>query len=100
MTASTPPSPLSYIHTQDVIKQIMDLGPGALLVKIDIKSAYRIIPVHPSDRPLLGMSFQHQVYIDASLSFGLRSAPKIFNSLADPNYGYYFSTVCPTYCTT
>ena len=74
---------LSYIHIQDVIKQIMDLGPGALLAKIDIKSAYRIIPVHPSDRPLLGMSFQHQVYIDASLPFGLRSAPKIFNSLAD-----------------
>ena len=29
------------------------------------------------------MSFQYQVYIDASLPFGLRSAPKIFNSLAD-----------------
>ena len=74
---------LSYTHIQDVIKQIMDIGPGALLAKIDIKSAYRIIPVHPSDRPLLGMSFQQQVYIDASLPFGLRSAPKIFNSLAD-----------------
>lgn len=55
-------------------KQIMDLGPGALLAKIDIKSAYRIIPVHPSDRPLLGMSFQRQVYIDASLPFGLRKS--------------------------
>ena len=74
---------LSYIHIQDVIKHILTLGPGALLAKIDIKSAYRIVPVHPDDRPLLGMSFQGQVYVDATLPFGLRSAPKIFNALAD-----------------
>ena len=35
----------------------MDLGRGALLAKIDIKNPYHIMPVHPSDRPLLDMSF-------------------------------------------
>ena len=51
--------------------------------KIDIKSAYRIVPVHPEDRPLLGMRWQGKIYVDATLPFGLRSAPKIFNALAD-----------------
>ena len=74
---------LSYIYIQDVIKQIMDLDPRALLSKIDIKSTYRIVPVHSSDRPLLGMSFQQHIYINATLPFGLRSTPKVFNSLAD-----------------
>jgi hypothetical protein len=51
--------------------------------KVDIKSAYRIIPVHPSDSHLLGMFWQSGFYVDLALPFGLRSAPGIFNSLAD-----------------
>ena len=76
-------SSLEYIHIQDVIKKIISLGPNANLAKIDIKSAYRICPVHIDDRLLLGMSFQGKVYIDTALPFGMRSAPKIFNALAD-----------------
>ena len=51
-----------------------------MLAKIDIKSAYRIIPVH---HLLLGMRRQDGVYANAALPFGLRSAPKIFNAVAD-----------------
>ena len=53
------------------------------LAKVDIKSAFRQIPVHPADRHLLGMRWHKQVYIDSCLPFGLRSAPKLFNILAD-----------------
>ena len=59
------------------------LGKGAQLTKMDVESAFRIIPVHPEDRPLLGMKWKGLLYIDQTLSFGLRSAPKIFNSVAD-----------------
>ena len=48
-----------------------------------IQSAYRIIPVHPSDRHLLGMFWRDCYYIDLTLRFGLRSAPAIFNTVAD-----------------
>ena len=41
------------------------------------------IPVHPDDRWLLGMSWNRAVFIDTVLPFGLRSAPKLFNSVAD-----------------
>ena len=52
--------------------------------KLDIKSAYRNIPIHPEDRHLLGMQWRDKVFIDTCLLFGLRSAPKIFNTTADP----------------
>ena len=58
-------------------------GRGTLLAKLDIKSAYRNIPIHPGDRHLLGMQWQGAVFVDACLPFGLRSAPKIFNATAD-----------------
>ena len=76
-------SSLTYIKIQDVIQQILQLGPGAELAKIDIKSAYCIIPINPADRHLLGMAWDGKINIEACLPFGLRSAPKIFSAVAD-----------------
>ena len=59
------------------------LGRGALLAKTDIKAAYRLILVHPMDRVWLGMKWEDLVYVDGMLAFGLRSAPKLFNAVAD-----------------
>ena len=47
------------------------LGAGSLLAKIDIESAYRMVPVHPDDRPLLGVEWSGRIYCDAMLPFGL-----------------------------
>ena len=74
---------LQYMHMEEVLKSLLELGPGAQMAKMDIKSAYRMVPVHPQDRFLLGVQWQGLVYVDAALPFGLRSAPKIFNALAD-----------------
>ncbi len=41
-----------YTTVDRVAGAALALGRGALLAKIDIKSAYRLIPVHPVDRPL------------------------------------------------
>ncbi len=62
---------------------MLKLGRGTLLAKVDIQNAYRNIPVHPDDRWLLGMSWRGEIFIDTVLPFGLRSAPKIFNAVAD-----------------
>ena len=59
------------------------MGRSSLLAKIDIKAAYRSVPVCPADGALLGMYWKEQVYIDAMLPIRLRSAPKIFNAVAD-----------------
>ena len=54
-------------------------APGALLAKIDIESAYRLVPVHPLDRPLQAVEWGGMLYVDPMLPFGLGSAPKIVN---------------------
>ena len=74
---------LSYASLDDAVDLIRRLGPGTQLVKMDLKEAYRIVPVHPDDQHLLGISWNGQVYIDRALPFGLRSAPKIFTAIAD-----------------
>ena len=74
---------LSYTTIDSAICQILKLGRGTLLAKTDIKHAFRLLPVHPSDRHLLAMCWHNQIFVDTCLLFGLRSAPKLFNILAD-----------------
>ena len=52
---------------------------GSLVAKMDTESAFHIVP----DRPLLGIKWEGLLYIDLTLPFDLRSAPKVFNSIAD-----------------
>ena len=74
---------LSYVSVDDIATRVLELGRGALVAKFDLKSAYRHIPVHPDDRRLLGMDWNGELYLDAALPFGLRSAPMIFNAVAE-----------------
>ena len=74
---------IRYITIDDAVQKIIELGPGTMMAKIDIRSAFRLIPVHPADRHLLGMKWGKYTFIDTCLPFGLRSAPKLFNIMAD-----------------
>lgn len=73
---------LRYSRIDDAIRLIHLAGSGALLAKIDLKSAFRIIPIRYDDRELLGIYWKRKFYIDRCLPFGLRSAPYIFNQFA------------------
>ena len=48
---------LTYVSVDDAARIIVQAGRGALLAKVDIKSAYWLVPVHPEDRLLLGMAW-------------------------------------------
>jgi len=76
---------LGYITVDNAIQQAQSMGKGTLqlLTKIDIKNAFPLLPVHPADQHLLMMRWKQKLYIDACLPFRLRSAPKLFNVLAD-----------------
>ena len=74
---------LHYITVDDAIRYwryIIALGKRALQAKADIKSAFRLLPVHPADRHLLGMLWNDVMFIDTCLAFGLRSAQKLLNT--------------------
>ena len=74
---------LQYAGVMDAVRIIRALGRDTQMVKLDLKDAYRIIPIHPADYPLLGTRWHGRIYIDRALPFGLRSAPKIFSAVAD-----------------
>ena len=75
-------SSIKYITIDNTIQEILGLGKGTMLAKIDIKNVFRLLLVHPRDL-LLGMSWSVGIYIDTWLPFGLLSAPKLFNVMAD-----------------
>ena len=74
---------ISYTSIDDAVSMVGALGPGCLLAKLDLKEAYRAIPVHPADQGLLAVRWAGSIFIDRALPFGLRSAPKIFSAVTD-----------------
>ena len=74
---------LQYTSVEKVAREAQKLGRGTLLAKLDVQAAYRLVPVHPDDRPLLGVKWGDACYFDGMLPFGLRSAPKVFTAVAD-----------------
>ena len=48
---------MSYLAMDEVIACIVRLGKESLIAKMDIKQAYRNVPIHPDDRRLLGMKW-------------------------------------------
>ena len=74
---------VSYASIDDAVCFITTLGRHTLLLKVDLKSAYRIVPVHPQDRHLLGICWEDRRFVDQALPFGLRSAPVLFSAVAD-----------------
>ena len=74
---------LRYATLDDALQLVSRLGRDSQLVKIDLKDAYRMIPIHPADHYLLAITWEGATYVDRSLPFGLRSAPKLFTAVAD-----------------
>ena len=49
---------LAYASVDDAVEHILHLGRSAQMVKTDLKDAYRMVPIHPHDQSLLGISWQ------------------------------------------
>ena len=73
---------LRYSSVDDAVSICQKLGRGTLLAKIDLKNAFRQCPVRTEDWHYLGIYWREQFYIDKCLPFGLRSAPYLFNLVA------------------
>lgn len=61
---------VNYSTLDEAAVMIAKLGPGALLAKSDIKSAFRLLPISPADFDLLGFKFQGHFYFDKMVPFG------------------------------
>ena len=75
--------PTSYTPFDKATELVRQKGRDCLLTKIDIKHAYRLLPVRPEDWPLLVFHWEGQFYVDLVLPFGGRSSASIFTTFAD-----------------
>ena len=73
---------LEYTTFDDAVVILLRQGPGALLVKRDLKDAFRHIPVAISDQWLLGFFCDDCYYLERYLPFGLRTSPFLFDLFA------------------
>ena len=73
---------VKYASVYDAIKAILKFGHNTFLAKTDIRSAFRIIPIAPSNYHLLGFKWRNKYYFDKCLPMGASSSCAIFESLS------------------
>ena len=73
---------LHYCSIDAAFKIVNTLGENALMGKIDLKNAFRHIPVCKEDCHLLGIHWQAKWFVDKCLPFGICSSSALFDHLA------------------
>lgn len=73
---------VSYTSFDKVSQMVFDLGCGALMAKRDIKSAFRLLPIHPDDFHLLGIKIDGKYYVDRMLPMGLSLSCSLFEKFS------------------
>ena len=73
---------VQYTDFDEAVFMIQDLGKNCWLFKMDIKSAFRLLPIHPCDFELLGFSFNDKFYFDKCAAFGCSISPKLFETFS------------------
>ena len=73
---------VQYASIRDAIQHLQRLPSGAYMCKTDIANAYKIVPVHPSDYPKLGLKFKGHYYYQLTLPQGFASSCAIFETLS------------------
>ncbi len=74
---------LHYHDIDQAITMIKNVGRGAWLAKVDITSAFKVMPIHPDFWHLFGIRWRERFYFSVRLTFGCRSSPKIFDMLSE-----------------
>ena len=72
----------------DSLRTLRDMAmPGDYMVKLDLRHAYLVCPIHPRAR----LAFRFRAIGDwqfRSVCFGLRSAPRVFTRLLKPVFAW------------
>lgn len=80
-------SQVLYDSIDTVVQKVKQCGHACLLAKTDIADAFRLVPIHPLDRYLLGFSWidnnKKQYFIDACLPMGLSMSCQLFTRFSN-----------------
>ena len=75
-------STVKYATVGQAIQYLVHYGSNSYMAKTDIQSAFRIIPVHPSDYSRLGFTWKGNYYHDKCLPMGCSSSCAIFETFS------------------
>ena len=73
---------VQYATISDAIELVVNLCPQAFMSKTDVKSAFRVIPLHPDVRHLFVFHWEDYFYVDLALPMGCSSSCQIFEALS------------------
>lgn len=73
---------VQYSNFDNAVNMIKKLGKGALIGKIDCKSAFRLLPCYLGDIDLLGFTLRGQYFVDKMVPMGLKIACKCWECFA------------------
>jgi hypothetical protein len=82
INSNTADWPCRLSRFDHAVRIVRHLGRGCFLSKVDIKSAYRAVPVRPADWPMLGMIWEGRYWFHTTLPFGLRSSCHLWERYA------------------
>ncbi len=70
---------MRYTRFQDVLQMVIRTGRNCIILKRDVKDAFKNVPVASHQQWLLGFMWEERYYKETCLSFGLSTTPFIFN---------------------
>ena len=73
---------VQYQNIDCAVVLIKRYGPGALLAKTDIESAFRLVPIHPDSFDLMGFKIDKFYFYDKTLPMGLGLSCQLFEEFA------------------
>lgn len=73
---------VQYSSFDNAVSIVKRLGPNALIAKMDIKSAFRLLPVYPGDFCLLGFTIGSNFYIDKAMPMGCSTSCSTFEKFS------------------
>ena len=73
---------VQYARFDDAVHMIHDLGRNCKLFKMDLKNAFRLLPVRLADIELLGFQFMNRYYVDKAMPMGCSISCRHFETFA------------------
>ena len=71
-----------YSSFDTALEMLAMLGQGAIAARLDIKSAFRLLPIDPKDFELLGFKISNYYFVDKCLPFGCSLSCNLFEKFA------------------
>ena len=73
---------VSYYRLGEFISTVKDFGPNTLMFKFDVKSAFKLLCLHPDFIKYFGFIVDGQIFFDRTLPFGCRVSCRYWEMFA------------------